>query len=37
MGQEIFWDKGLLRALRIWRRDEGEREGNQIFLVWVFI
>lgn len=37
MGQEIFWDKGLLRALRIWRRDKGEREGNQIFLVWVFI
>lgn len=36
MGQEkIFWDKRLLRALRVWRGEEKEGDGNQIFVVWV--
>lgn len=38
MGQEkIFWGKRLLRALRIWRREEMDREWNQIFLVGVLV
>lgn len=37
MGQEkIFWDKRLLRALTVWRREEMERV-NQMFLVQVLV